>query len=229
MTNTSTHSTSYISTPTQRESSYTHTTSYDIYGDSRRVFINKRAGMHRWERELCATSLHVPDEKRPLRDSVVVIPVVDNHVVLMHDLHPHKDEFILTLVGGLTQHHKDTLSHTARRRLEKETGHVYKDFYLIDAQFPIPGVNWGRYVFIARGYSKPRRKLGKFKRLLTFFKKKTLKKEVFKVSLSHFVELIKRGDMHCPLTFAEKLLLNGDEKKLISILKRPHKHVIELF
>lgn len=181
-----------------------------IFSDkAKKVFSGKRFEVFQWKQKMFDGSIRTFEIVKR-NDSVIALPVIDDTVLLVKERQPHWDSFILAAPGGLVDHGED-IQAAVQRELEEETGHIFNEHTLVDVTFPSPGVEWGRYIFIVTDLKEIKEKMldgGE-------------ENEIVQVPLVKFVEMIRSGELHYSLPFAERLLLQGRDKELLDMFKNP--------
>ncbi len=89
-------------------------------------------------------------EKLRRPDSVDVIAVVDNTILVELQEQPHRKKPFLSLPGGRCDDGEDPLE-SAKRELHEETGYDSQDWTLWKRYEPHASMIWNAHVFIARG------------------------------------------------------------------------------
>jgi 8-oxo-dGTP pyrophosphatase MutT (NUDIX family) len=120
--------------------------------DAKRVFKGILFDTYQWEQEMYdGTKATFERLRRP--DTVVVYPVLeDGKILMISDEQPLRGVRIIA-PGGRVNKDEDILD-AAKRELLEETGYEAKEFSLWYSVQPITKIEWGVYVFIARGLSK---------------------------------------------------------------------------
>lgn len=148
-------------------------------------------------------------------DTVIIIPVIDDEIVVVKEQQPHWEKPGYTLVAGMVNADED-LEVAARRELEEETGMIFENYYLVHIETNTPAVEWFAYTFVATGF-----KGEKAKQLDPGEKNETVKLK--------FDELIKmtrnKGFFYNP-RFVEDMLMQNKEQELKDILKNPESHTL---
>jgi len=183
---------------------------------AKKVFSGVRFEVYQWKQKMFDGSIRTFEIVKR-HDTVIVLSVVDDHIVLVKERQPHWDAYVLAAPGGLAEPCED-IEAAAKRELEEETGHIFKNYTLVDVTFPSPGIEWGRYIFIATD-------LKKVKKMLDGGERNT----IVKVPIQKFIEMLRAGELHYPLPFAEKLLLQGRDNELINMFKCPKAYVYSDF
>lgn len=86
--------------------------------------------------------------KRP--DSVYVIAIKDNTIVVLNKVQPGREPF-LSLPGGRVQANEDPMQ-TAARNLTEQTGLVFDTFRLVSVKQHNQKIEWFSYMYIAKNY-----------------------------------------------------------------------------
>lgn len=146
-------------------------------------------------------------------DTVVILAVHDGYVILVRERQPHWDVEVLAAPGGRVEDDEDLLD-AAKRECKEETGYEFKNWHLADASFPAPGVEWGRYIYIAKDVDKISEKRldgGEINTLV-------------KIPITEFIKLIRNDELHYPLPFIDKLLLKYGDERVIDLFEHPEKY-----
>lgn len=182
-----------------------------------KIFSGVRFDTYQWQqKQFDDTTKTFELVKR--NDTIVVIPVIDDEVILIDELQPHYDEPKLSLIGGVVEADED-IAVAARRELEEESGMIFKNFTLVHInQIGAPQIEWFAYTFIATGY--------------LYSKEKHLdsgeKNEVIRVKIQELVGLTKTHGLYYPCRIIEQYLIEGKEKELLEVFKHPEKFAIPL-
>ncbi len=86
--------------------------------------------------------------KRP--DTVQVVTVVGDKILVLEEAQPDKSTPFLTLPGGRVDGAEDPLA-AAKRELHEESGYVADDWMLWLTVDPVGKIEWTIYTYIARG------------------------------------------------------------------------------
>lgn len=90
--------------------------------------------------------------KRP--DTVVIIAVKDNKLVLGHESHAEVPEPFVTFPGGRHDRADETELQAAKRELAEETGLTFKSWKLLDVRQVEPKIEHFVYYFLATEFDK---------------------------------------------------------------------------
>lgn len=187
-----------------------------IFSDkAKKVFSGKRFEVYQWKQKMFDGSIRTFEIVKR-NDSVIALSIIDDTVLLVKERQPHWDSYVLAAPGGLVDHGED-IDSAVRRELEEETGFVFNNYTLVDVTFPSPGVEWGRYIFIATD----------IKEVKDRHPSASEDGRVIKVPIVKFIEMIRSGELHYSLPFAERLLLQGRDKELLDMLKNPRPYAFK--
>ncbi len=180
------------------------------------VFKGVRFDAYQWQQKMFDGSTETFEViKRD--DTVVIMPVIDDEIVIVNEQQPHWDKPGFALAAGMVNPGED-LDVAARRELEEETGLIFKNYHLVHIGVPAPGLEWFTYTFIATGYQGT--------------KEKHLdpgeKNEVIKLSLEKVLEMTRKKEFLYPMRFVEELIVREKIGELEDILKNPAKYSIPL-
>lgn len=150
-------------------------------------------------------------------DTAIVIPVIDDEVVLVKEQQPHWEKPGYTLVAGMVNPDED-LDVAARRELEEETGLIFEDYHLVHIETSTPSVEWFAYTFVASGFKgeKPK-KLDAGE-----------KNETVRFTLDGLIRMARNRELFYRPQYIEDMLMQGKEGELKEVLKNPGKYSIPL-
>jgi len=112
------------------------------------VFKGKIFEVWQWEQKLYDSSTKTFERlKRP--DTVQVVTVVGDKILILEETQPDKSTPFLTLPGGRVDPGEDPLT-AAKRELHEETGYSAQDWSLWLAHDPVGKIEWTIYTYIAR-------------------------------------------------------------------------------
>lgn len=112
--------------------------------------------VYQWSQEMFDGSTET-FEMLSRADTVKVIAVIDEKIVITKQRQPRKDWFY-DYPGGRNDNPKEDELAAAKRELREETGLVMKNWKLIGAKQPFAKIDWLVYTFLATGLvsrSKP--------------------------------------------------------------------------
>lgn len=114
---------------------------------ARRVFKGEIYEVWQWPQKMFDGSVATFEMlKRP--DTAVVIPVVGDKILILHQSQPNKPNF-LSLAGGRVEPGEKPLN-GAKRELLEETGYVSRDWQPWLKVNPVGKIVWTIYTYIAR-------------------------------------------------------------------------------
>jgi 8-oxo-dGTP pyrophosphatase MutT (NUDIX family) len=126
--------------------------SQPIPSHAKKIFDGVIFDVYQWEQELFdGTKTTFEKLKRP--DTVVVFPVLDDGRIILVEQEQPGDEVYIGATGGRVEEGEDILD-AAKRELLEESGYEASEFFLWDAQYPMPKVDWVVFTFIAKGLKK---------------------------------------------------------------------------
>ncbi len=174
-----------------------------------RVFKGVRFDTYQWQQEQFDGSMATFEiVKRD--DTVIVIPVIGEEVVLVKEQQPHWEKPGYTLVAGMVNSDED-LSTAARRELEEETGLIFENYHLVHIEATTPAVEWFAYTFVASGYQGEKaKKLDPGER-----------NEVVKVSVEKLIEMTRKQELFYRPRFIEDMIIKDKLTELKKLLKNP--------
>ncbi len=170
--------------------------------EAKKIFSGEIFSVYQWPQKMYDGSIATFEMvKRP--DTVLIIPTVDDKIVLAEEQQPRKNKKI-TLLGGRRNAGEKTIA-AAKRELREESGLVSDDWELLYEFQPVSKMEWTIFCFIARDCQQA------FSQKLDGGEKISLKK----VSFAHFVKLVTRresGDQELANEIL-RLELSGQLKK----------------
>ncbi len=118
--------------------------------NAKRVFKGEIFEMHQWPQKMYDGSIATFEMlKRP--DTVVVLAVKDNKLVVLRQSQPNiKGEF-LDFPGGRADEGETPLL-SAKREVLEETGMTFRCWKLLDVVQPLQKIEWFVYTFLATGF-----------------------------------------------------------------------------
>lgn len=122
-----------------------------ISAHAKKVFSGIIYDVYQWEQELFDGS-HAVFEKLKRPDTVTIIPVVSDKILIVSEEQPGEAR-VRSLAGGRVDKGEDPL-HAAKRELLEETGYASEDWELFKVYSPLHKIEWDMYVYIARACQK---------------------------------------------------------------------------
>lgn len=180
----------------------------------KKVFTGERFDVYQWEQKrFDGTTATYETLKR--KDSVSVIPVVGEEVIIINQLQPHWVKEGLCLVAGGSED-GESLKDTAKRELEEETGMIFSDLFLVHVEQVIASAEWFSYTFIATGYQKTvEKKLDPGEQI-----------EVIRVSFEELIRLTRSLSFYHHPHIVEEYIIKDKIPEFFDVLKNPKKYVI---
>lgn len=182
--------------------------------DSKLVFEGVRFSTYQWEQKQFDGSIATYETVKR-NDTVIIIPVIGDEIVLVKEIQPHWDEPGYTLVAGMVNADEE-LEVAARRELEEETGLIFENFDLVHVDTIAPSVEWCAYTFVASGFKGE--------------KEKQLdpgeKNETVKMTFEKLLEITRKKGLHYRPLYIEEKLMQGKEDELWDSLQNPQKYKI---
>lgn len=180
------------------------------------VFKGVRFDTYQWQQKQFDGSMATYEIVKR-NDTVIIIPVIDDEIVVVKEQQPHWDKPGFTLVAGMVNADED-LDVAARRELEEETGLMFENYHLVHIETNTPAVEWFAYTFMATGFKgeKPK-KLDAGE-----------KSETVKFSLDELIRMTRNREMFYRPMYIEEMLVKDKLQELRDVLKNPQKYAIPL-
>lgn len=183
--------------------------------NAKEVFKGKRWSILQWEQELFDGSKTIFESvMRP--DTVTIFPIIDDKIVIIEEHQPQWKEKGLNLISGGVEK-GESVYESAKREVEEETGLVFKDYFLVRAMEPMPGIFWNSYIFIAKNLLEkvpPTPEPGE----------KIMAKEV---SFEELISLTREKKFIYRPRLVEEYIIGDDIKGLKDIFLNPENHTLE--
>jgi ADP-ribose pyrophosphatase len=125
---------------------------YGLPADAKMVFKGEVYEVWQWQQTMFDGSVQTFERlKRP--DTVNVIAVVDDKIIIEVQMQPHRRDPFLALPGGRCEAGEDPLA-AAKREFLEETGYVSDDWHLWRDDRPFTSIIWETHTFIVRNCIK---------------------------------------------------------------------------
>ena len=182
---------------------------------AKKVFSGMRFDVYQWPQKQFDGSIATYEiVKRD--DTVIILPIIEDEVVLVKEEQPHWGKPGFTLVAGMVKPEEDLVV-AARREMEEETGLIFKNYHLVHIETS-PAIEWFAYTFIATGYEEE--------------KEKKLdpgeKNETIKIPFDKLIEMTRQKELFYRPRFIEDMLMQNKLEELRELIKNPAKYSITL-
>ena len=182
---------------------------------AKKVFSGVRFDVYQWLQKQFDGSLATYEIVKRA-DTVIILPIIGDEVVLVKEQQPHWEKPGFTLVAGMANATEDLMV-AARRELEEETGLIFKNYHLVHIETN-PTIEWSAYTFIAIGYvGKKEKKLDPGE-----------KNETVKISFDKLIKMTRRKELFYRPRFIEDMLMQDKLDELRDLLKNPARYSIKI-
>lgn len=118
--------------------------------DAKKVFTGVIYEVFQWPQQMFDGSEETFEMlRRP--DTVKIIGVKDNKIVITHQRQPRKDWFY-DLPGGRHDNPNETELEAAKREMREETGMTFRNWKLLEVTQPFTKIDWLVYTFLATDF-----------------------------------------------------------------------------
>lgn len=115
------------------------------------VFKGKIFDVYHWQQKMYDGSTEIFEMlKRP--DTIKVIAIKDDKIVILDQKQPDSDQAFLDLPGGRHDYEQESELDAAKRETMEETGMSFKSWQLIKVEQPHTKIDWFIYLFLATGF-----------------------------------------------------------------------------
>lgn len=115
------------------------------------VFKGKIFDVYHWQQKMYDGSTETFEMlKRP--DTIKVIAIKDDKLVILDQKQPDSDQAFLDLPGGRHDYEQESELDAAKRETLEETGMSFNDWRLISIEQPHSKIDWFVYLFLATGF-----------------------------------------------------------------------------
>ena len=118
--------------------------------NAERVFSGQIFDVYQWEQEMFDGTTET-FEMLKRADTVKVIAVKDEKIVVLHETQPHHPPFI-DIPGGRHDYDSETELQAAQRELLEETGMKFNNWKLLKIDQPHTKMDWFVYFFLATDF-----------------------------------------------------------------------------
>lgn len=108
--------------------------------------------VYQWPQEMFDGSM-ATFEMLKRDDTVTVVAVKDDRVIITYQTQPNQDWFY-DFPGGRHDHEDEDELAAAKRELREETGMVFRDWKLVEVKQPFAKIDWLIYTFVAMDFEK---------------------------------------------------------------------------
>lgn len=113
------------------------------------VFKGVIYSVYQWQQEMFDnTNATFEMLKRP--DTVLVIPIIDDKILIAQELQPNYPIRLTRLLGGRHDHADETELQAAQRELLEETGLTFSDWRILNVTQPNRKIDQFVYTFVAK-------------------------------------------------------------------------------
>lgn len=122
-----------------------------VPANAERVFKGLIFDVYHWQQQVF-DGTHETFEMLKRPDTVKVLAIKDNQIVIVEEEQPHHAAFI-DLPGGRHDREEETELDAAKRELLEETGMEFDTWRLIEVSQPHTKIDWFVYVFLATNFN----------------------------------------------------------------------------
>lgn len=181
---------------------------------AKKVFHGTRYEIYQWDQKQFDDSVKTYESIRRF-DTVIIYPVIDEKVVIIEEEQPHWGRPSDSIVAGGVADDEDIFD-AATRELQEETGMIFKDFYLVNAEQKNLDMHSNVYVFIAKNHLETK------ERHLDAGEK-THPREV---TFDELITLAKQRKFFHKPTFVDEFIIQDKVDTLFDIFRNPDKYSI---
>jgi ADP-ribose pyrophosphatase len=179
------------------------------------VFKGKRFNIYQWEQKLF-NGKTATYETVKRSDSVIVIPIINDKVVIVKEKQPHWETYCYGFVAGAIDD-SEKLESAAKRELREEIGMEFKDLHLVHSERFVPGIDWFAHTFIA---------VNKIKDVPTEFDEGGEDITPITISFEKLLKMVRAREFLYKPVFIENFVIANKEEKLKNIFRNPKKYTI---
>lgn len=118
--------------------------------NAEKVFSGQIFDVYHWQQEMFDGSFET-FEMLKRADTVKVIAIKDDKIVVLDEEQPHHKPF-LDIPGGRHDHEEESELEAAKRELLEETGMTFSSWKLLSVEQPHTKIDWLVYVFLATDF-----------------------------------------------------------------------------
>jgi 8-oxo-dGTP pyrophosphatase MutT (NUDIX family) len=116
--------------------------------EAKKVFSGEIFDIYQWQQKMYDGSF-ATFEMAKRADTVQILSIIDNKVVVVDEEQPDGTKRINSLPGGRIDSEDDTPLDAAKRELLEETGYSFRNWKLLSIRQPQRKIEWFIYLFIA--------------------------------------------------------------------------------